>query len=138
MEKICRNEKETFKLAKKFAKTLKGGEIVLFYGDLGAGKTTFTKGVAKALKIKEPITSPTFTIVNEYHSGKIDLYHFDMYRLEDESEAFEIGIKDYFNKNGICLIEWPERIINLLPKHYIKVNIDKLDDNTRRFLIENI
>ena len=138
MEKICRNEKETFKLAKKFAKTLKGGEIVLFYGDLGAGKTTFTKGVAKALKIKEPITSPTFTIVNEYHAGKIDLYHFDMYRLEDESEAFEIGIKDYFNKNGICLIEWPQRITNLLPKHYIKVNIDKLDDDTRRFLIENI
>ena len=138
MEIICRNEKDTAKFAKKFAKTLNGGEIILLVGDLGAGKTTFTKSVAKHLKIKEHITSPTFTIVNEYHSGRLVLYHFDMYRIEDESEAMELGFDEYFSGNAVCMIEWPQRVQNLLPKKYIEVNIEKLDETSRKFTISYV
>ena len=132
---ICKNEKCTEKFAKKFAKTLNGGETILLIGDLGAGKTTFTKSLAKALKIKEHITSPTFTIVNEYHSGKLGLYHFDMYRIEDINEVVELGLNEYFNSNYVCVIEWPERIGNLVPKKHIKLQINKLGDTEREFVI---
>lgn len=138
MEIICKNEKQTAKFAKKFASLLKGGEIILLIGDLGAGKTTFTKSLAKALKIKEHITSPTFTIVNEYHSGKLGLYHFDMYRIEDISEVVELGLNEYFSSNYVCVIEWPERIGNLIPKKHIKIEIKKLGETERKFLVSFI
>lgn len=138
MEFICKNEKQTKKFAKKFAKKLNGGEIILLIGDLGAGKTTFTKSVAKYLKIKEHITSPTFTMVNEYHSGRLVLYHFDMYRIEDDSEAREIGLEEYFNSNAVCMIEWPERIERLLPKNRIEIKIEKIDETSRKFIVSKV
>ncbi|HBP43676.1 MAG TPA: tRNA (adenosine(37)-N6)-threonylcarbamoyltransferase complex ATPase subunit type 1 TsaE, partial [Clostridiales bacterium] len=93
---IVNNLKETASLAKKFAKTLKGGTLILLNGDLGAGKTTFTQSVFKTLGVKEPVTSPTFTLLREYYVKDYNLYHFDMYRINDESEALELGIFDYF------------------------------------------
>lgn len=135
MEFISKSEKDTEKFAYDFAKTLKGDEIILLEGDLGAGKTTFTKSLAKALGIKEHITSPTFTLVNEYHSGKYPLFHFDMYRLEDESEAIELGLDEYFNKKAISIIEWPMRIKDLLPQNHMLITIEKIDDNSRKFTL---
>lgn len=136
MEYISKGLEDTEKIAYKFADTLKGNEVILLIGDLGAGKTTFTKSLAKALGVKEHITSPTFTLVNEYHSGKFTLYHFDMYRLEDENEAIEIGLDEYFNDNAISIIEWPERIKDLLPLNCVKIKIEKIDDNSRKFIID--
>ena len=136
MEFISKNEKQTEKIAKNFAKNLKGGEIILLIGDLGAGKTTFTKYLAKALKIKEHITSPTFTICNEYSSGRLGLYHFDMYRLENEDEARELGLNEYFNSNYVSIIEWPERILGLIPNNHITIKIEKTGENERKFIID--
>lgn len=135
MEFISKSEKDTSKIAKKFEKRLKGGEVVVLNGDLGAGKTTFTKALCKALKVKENVTSPTFTLMNIYTSGRLPLYHFDMYRLEDESEAQELGLDDFFYSNGVCMIEWAENIKNLLPKKLITINIEKLGETSRKFEI---
>ena len=131
---IVNNVKETASLAKKFAKTLTGGTIILLNGDLGAGKTTFTQNVFKTLGVKEPVTSPTFTLLREYYVKNFNLFHFDMYRINDESEAVEFGILDYFNDpKAIVVIEWYQNIAGLLPKHYIQININKIDDNKREF-----
>ena len=135
---ISHSEKETYSLASEFEKMLKGGEVVLLSGDLGAGKTTFTKGLAKALNITENITSPTFTLMNIYKSGRLNLYHFDMYRLEDESEAVEIGLDEFFNSNGVCMIEWAENIKNLIPKNHLEIKIEKLSDTERKFEIVKV
>lgn len=132
---LSRSVEETYKIAEKFAKNLKSGDVVILNGDLGAGKTTFTKGLAKALNVKENITSPTFTLMNIYLSGKLPLYHYDMYRITDEDEAREIGLNEYFYGKGICVVEWAENIKNLLPKKLIIINITKVDDNSREFEI---
>lgn len=138
MEYISKSEKDTVKLAKKFEKLLKGGEVVILNGDLGAGKTTFTKALCKALKIKENVTSPTFTLMNVYTSGRLPLYHFDMYRIEDESEAQELGLNEFFYSNGVCMIEWAENIKNILPKKLITINIEKLGETSRKFEIKGL
>lgn len=138
MEFISKSEKDTFKLAKKFEKLLKGGEVVILNGDLGAGKTTFTKALCKALKVKENVTSPTFTLMNVYTSGRLPLYHFDMYRIEDESEAQELGLNEFFYSNGVCMIEWAENIKNILPKKLITINIEKLGETSRKFEIKGL
>lgn len=138
MEFISRSEKDTIKLAKKFEKMLKGGEVVILNGDLGAGKTTFTKALCKALKVKENVTSPTFTLMNIYTSGRLPLYHFDMYRIEDESEAQELGLNEFFYSNGVCMIEWAENIKNILPKKLITINIEKLGETSRKFEIKGL
>ena len=135
MEFISKSEKDTIKLAKKFEKKLKGGEVVVLNGDLGAGKTTFTKALCKALKVKENVTSPTFTLMNIYTSGRLPLYHFDMYRIEEESEAEELGLNDYFYSNGVCMIEWAQNIKHILPKNLITINIEKLGETSRKFEI---
>ena len=135
MEFISKSEKDTIKLAKKFEKKLKGGEVVVLNGDLGAGKTTFTKALCKALNVKENVTSPTFTLMNIYTSGRLPLYHFDMYRIEDESEAEELGLNDYFYSNGVCMIEWAENIKHILPKNLITLNIEKIGETSRKFEI---
>jgi len=132
---LSRSVEETYKIAEEFAKNLKGGDVIILNGDLGAGKTTFTKGLAKALNIKENITSPTFTLMNIYLSGKLPLYHYDMYRITDEDETREIGLNEYFYGKGICVVEWAENIKNLLPKKLITINITKVDDNSREFEI---
>ena len=97
---------DTFSLGEKLGKGVESGAVICVNGDLGAGKTVFTQGFAKGLGIDEPISSPTFTIVQEYHTGRIPLYHFDVYRIGDASELIDIGCEDYFFGNGVCLIEW--------------------------------
>lgn len=133
MKYISNSEKDTYNLAKKFEEKLRGGEVVVLNGDLGAGKTTFTKGLCKALGVTENVTSPTFTLMNIYQSGRLKLYHFDMYRIEDESEALELGLDEFFNSNGVCMIEWAENIRNMIPKNHITINITKLGENSREF-----
>ncbi|MGI6064934.1 MAG: tRNA (adenosine(37)-N6)-threonylcarbamoyltransferase complex ATPase subunit type 1 TsaE [Bacillota bacterium] len=115
---------ETIALAERFASYLNPGTVIALSGELGAGKTMFAKGVAKGLGVNEHITSPTFTIINEYY-GQVPFYHMDAYRLSDESEALDIGMEDYFSYSGIILVEWPERVETLLPAECIKINIAK-------------
>lgn len=132
--------KETFALGEKLGKEAKAGQVYTLLGDLGVGKTTFTQGVAVGLEIKEPINSPTFTILQIYEDGRIPFYHFDVYRIADEEEMEEIGYMDYFYGEGICIIEWANRIPSILPPNSICVVIEK--DLTkgfdyRRITIEN-
>ena len=137
MEKICSNLEETKNLAFEFSTILKGGEVVTLTGDLGAGKTTFTKSLAKALGIDEPVTSPTFTLMNQYQGKNLKLYHFDMYRIEDIDEILETGLTEYFgNTDAVCVIEWAENIKQLLPKNLTKISIEKLGETKRKFVIE--
>lgn len=136
MEFLSCSEAETFGFADDFSKQLCGGEVIILNGDLGAGKTTFTKGLCKALGITENVTSPTFTLMNIYESGRLNVYHFDMYRLDDESEALEIGLTEFFGKqDGVCIIEWAQNIKGLLPSNLIKIDIEKIAENKRLFII---
>ena len=133
---IINDLKDTKNFAKKFAKILKGGEVILLGGDLGAGKTTFTKAVLKCLGVKDEVTSPTFTIMREYCGKKFKIYHFDMYRLTSGQEAKEFGLEDYIyskNKNSIVFIEWPENVQDILVGNFIRVDISILDNNRRQF-----
>ena len=120
-----RSAQETYELGLKIGKEAKKGQVYTMVGDLGVGKTVFTQGMAHGLGIKEPISSPTFTIVQVYEEGKMPFYHFDVYRIGDIEEMEEIGYDDYFFGNGVCLIEWAELIQELLPKQIISVTIEK-------------
>lgn len=119
------SEEMTFEIGKKLGEKADKGEIICLEGDLGVGKTVFTKGFAEGLNIEENIDSPTFTIVQEYTEGRIPLYHFDVYRIGDISEMDEIGYEDYFFGEGVCLIEWASRIEELIPESAIHVIIEK-------------
>lgn len=134
---IINNLKQTEKLAKKFAKLLVGGEVVLLDGDLGAGKTTFTKYILKALGVKDNITSPTFTLMHEYKTKKFNIYHFDMYRLDNANEVLNLGLEEYLfaNSKSIAFVEWSEKIKDLLKGKFIKIKISILDENKRKFEI---
>ncbi len=135
-----RSEAETISIAKEFAKTLKPGDIVALAGDLGAGKTAFTKGVAQGLGAKDDVTSPTFTIVNQYDGDSLTLYHFDAYRLENISIDACDWLDDYFFSDGVCLIEWAENIRTALPRGYKTVRIEKnieLGEDFRQIITEN-
>jgi len=136
---IVNSPEETISFAKNFAKNLKIGDIIVLTGDLGAGKTKFTEGILTYFGLENEISSPTFTIVNEYYTPSSPIYHFDVYRLEDEDEFYAIGGEEYFSK-GICIIEWGEQIKNVLPKHYIQINIkkDMEKENTRIIEVKNI
>lgn len=112
--------------------------IFLFYGDMGAGKTTLIKELCKALGTTDNISSPTFSIVNEYHTAKDKIYHFDFYRLKDQTEALDMGYEEYFYAGAWCFIEWPEKIPDLLPQHYSNITIKVLDDGARWVGVENI
>lgn len=116
---------ETFELGRKIGTRAVPGQIYTLVGDLGVGKTVFTQGLALGLGIEEPVSSPTFTIVQEYHSGRIPFYHFDVYRIGDPQEMEEIGYDDYFFGQGICLIEWAGLISELLPQEVISIEIKK-------------
>lgn len=107
-------------------------------GEMGAGKTTFIKSFCHELGIKDLVSSPTFSIVNEYDAAGIPVYHFDFYRLKDIHEAYDIGYEEYFYSNGICLVEWPEKIPGLLPAAYIKITIEITGAETRRFTFQKI
>ncbi|MEP6613996.1 MAG: tRNA (adenosine(37)-N6)-threonylcarbamoyltransferase complex ATPase subunit type 1 TsaE [Mucilaginibacter sp.] len=112
--------------------------IFLFYGDMGAGKTTLIKSLCKCLGTTEPVTSPTFSIVNEYIGTKNKIYHFDFYRLKNQTEALDMGYEEYFYSDAYCFIEWPEKIPDLLPDHYNRVAIKVQPDNSRIVIIEQI
>jgi tRNA threonylcarbamoyladenosine biosynthesis protein TsaE len=118
-------EQDTFRLGEELGRQVQPGEIFLLEGDLGVGKTVFAKGFAVGLGITEPITSPTFTIIQEYEEGRIPLYHFDVYRIADEEEMYELGYESYFFGDGVCLIEWASRIPDLLPSYCRKICIEK-------------
>ncbi len=129
---ISKSFKETIKLGEKYAKTLQKGDIVLLGGDLGAGKTAFTKGIAKGLGIDKDILSPTYAYMNDY-SGI--LYHYDCYRLTSGEDAEALGLTDYFYQDGICVIEWSENIKSVLPDNVKIVTIEKIDENTRKITL---
>ena len=137
MEYISHNEKETIEYASEFASKLTGGEVICLSGDLGAGKTVFAKGIAKGLNITQTVVSPTFTIMCEYLEGRLKLYHFDMYRLKNGLEAEEFGFSEYIlDKNSVSLIEWAENIKSIIPKYAIYIDIEKIDENTRKITIK--
>ncbi len=119
------SEDITFEIGKKLGEKADKGDIICLEGDLGVGKTIFTKGFAAGLNIEENIDSPTFTIVQEYTEGRLSLYHFDVYRIGDISEMDEIGYEDYFFGEGVCLIEWASRIEELIPESAIHIIIEK-------------
>ena len=132
---ITNNEKETEALGADFAKKLPGGTVIAMYGDLGAGKTAFVRGMAKGMGLECRVTSPTFTIVNEY-LGQRELIHFDMYRLSSADELFDIGWDDYIARGAVCAVEWSENVSEAFTGDEIRLNIEKLDDNTRKITIE--
>ena len=141
MQTIIHNLEQTKQLAIEFADTLRVGDIVLLSGDLGAGKTTFTKGFAKGFGVADIITSPTFTIMNEYCGIKHNLFHFDMYRLNGADEAYALGFEEYFEVNnlkGICIVEWAINVKGLINKPYFEISFEKLDDNSRKITIKEI
>ena len=117
--------KETFDFGKKLGEAAKAGTVYTLIGDLGVGKTVFTQGLAKGLEIDEPISSPTFTIVQVYEEGRLPLYHFDVYRIGDVEEMEEIGYEDYFYGEGVSLIEWANLIEEILPEQYTEIKIEK-------------
>jgi len=127
-----KNENDTLSFGKKLASLLKPTDVVVLTGELGSGKTKLTEGILSYFGLENEISSPTFTIVNEYQSDSFFIYHFDVYRLEDSSEFLEIGGEEYFEK-GICIIEWGEMISDVLPKDYIHIvfHKDELDENIR-------
>ena len=116
---------ETFEAGVALAKAAKAGEVYALLGDLGVGKTVFTQGVAKGLGITEPVSSPTFTIIQEYEEGRLPFYHFDVYRIADVEEMYEIGFDDYIEGDGVCLIEWANLISELLPEDITVIRIEK-------------
>lgn len=119
------NSKETYELGYNMGKSAKAGDVYCLDGDLGVGKTVFTQGFAKGLGIDEPINSPTFTIVQEYHEGRFPLYHFDVYRIGDITEMDEIGYEEYFYSDGVCLIEWGNLISEIMPENATYITISK-------------
>ena len=112
--------------------------IFLFYGDMGAGKTTFIKSLCEVLGVRESVTSPTFYIVNEYRGADATVYHFDFYRLKSQTEAFDMGYEEYFYSRAYCFIEWPEKIADLLPDSYLKVSIKAISPTAREIIAEHV
>ena len=131
-EKISKSEKQTIEIAKEYAKTLFEGDVVLLSGDLGAGKTAFTKGIVESFNIKDKVTSPTYAYLNVYGDY---IYHYDCYRLKDGESAEHLGLTDYFNGENICVIEWAENIKEVLPKEVKRVSIQKISKNKRKIIL---
>ncbi len=135
MQFITHSAEETEALGERLAQTLTGGEVVAYFGELGAGKTAFTRGLARGLGISMRVTSPTYTIVNEYSGGRLPLFHFDMYRLGSSEELFDIGWEDYLARGGVCAVEWSENVTDALDGA-ITVRIEKTAADERRITIE--
>lgn len=135
MEYITNTPEETEQVGEQLGKTLTGGEIIAYIGGLGAGKTAFTRGLARGLGISMRVTSPTYTIVNEYEGGRLPLFHFDMYRLESSEDLFDIGWEDYLQRGGVCAVEWSENVSDAMDGA-ITVTIDKISDEKRHITIE--
>ena len=135
MEFITNSPEETEELGQRLAKCLTPGTVLAYRGDLGAGKTAFTRGLARGLDCYEQVTSPTYTIVNEYLGGRLPLFHFDMYRLHSSDDLFDIGWDDYLERGGVCAVEWSENVADAL-EYPITVTIEKLGETSRRITIE--
>ena len=135
MEYITNSPEETEAVGAGLGKVLTPGSIIAYRGDLGAGKTAFTRGLARGLGADEQVTSPTYTIVNEYLSGRIPLFHFDMYRLLSSDDLWDIGWEDYLDRGGVCAVEWSENVEDAM-ENAIFVSIEKTGDETRRITIE--
>ena len=125
-------------IAQKLLNFVGDDRIFLFHGEMGAGKTTFIKALCAELGVDGPVSSPTFAIVNEYAGTKHRIYHFDFYRLKTQTEALDMGCEEYFYSGDYCFIEWPDKIPDMLPSHYISVNINVLNDNMRKISFEKI
>ena len=135
MEYITHSPAETEAVGEALAKTLRPGTVLAFRGDLGAGKTAFTRGLGRGLGCTERVTSPTYTIVNEYTSGRLPLFHFDMYRLRSSEDLFDIGWEDYLDRGGVCAVEWSENVADALDGA-IWITIEKTGDDSRKITIE--
>ena len=135
MEYITGSPEETEAVGAALGRVLTPGSVVAYRGDLGAGKTAFTRGLARGLGCTDTVTSPTYTIVNEYLSGRIPLFHFDMYRLRSSDDLWDIGWEDYLERGGVCAVEWSENVAEAMEKP-ITVTIEKLGEDTRRITIE--
>lgn len=138
---ISHSEAETMAWGEKLSCALKPGDVVAFYGDLGSGKTRTVQGICQGLGCRDQVSSPTFTLINEYN-GAMPVYHFDLYRIESEIEIYDLGYEDYFNGDGVCLIEWAERITSLLPNDCIKIflhgSFEPGQENIRTIRVEGI
>ncbi len=132
MEYISNSVLETIEIAKNYAKTLTKGSVILLDGEMGAGKTAFTKGIALGLGVKSEVTSPTYAYLNDYE-GK--LYHYDCYRLTSGEDAEALGLTDYFYLDGICVLEWAQNIKSVLPKNVKTVTIEKINETTRKIIL---
>ena len=135
MEYITHSPAETEAVGEALAKTLRPGTVLAFRGDLGAGKTAFTRGLGRGLGCTERVTSPTYTIVNEYTSGRMPLFHFDMYRLQSSEDLFDIGWEDYLERGGVCAVEWSENVADALDGA-IWITIETTGDDSRKITIE--
>ena len=140
MEYLSRSEAETESLGERLAKALTPGSVVAYEGNLGMGKTAFTRGLARGLGYTGRVTSPTFTIVNEYEGTGLPLFHFDMYRLEDADALFDIGWDDYLDRGGVCAVEWSERVTDALPADTVRVRLARCPENDswRTITIEGV
>ena len=131
---ITNTPEETEALGARLARALEPGAVVAFTGDLGAGKTAFVRGLARGLGIRDRVTSPTFTVVNEYEGGRLPLFHFDLYRLGCADELFDIGWEDYLARGGVCAVEWSERMEELLEPGTVRVDLRRGEDEDRRVI----
>ncbi len=139
VEFVTNSEQETEELGARLAERLEPGAVIAFTGDLGAGKTAFTRGLARGLGISDRMTSPTFTIVNEYEGGRLPLFHFDMYRLGSSDELFDIGWEDYLARGGVCAVEWSENVSDALEEGSVLVEIRRgACDNQRVIAVEGV
>lgn len=132
MQYLTGGPEETEALGERLANIVKSGAVVAYTGDLGAGKTAFTRGLARGLGITDRVTSPTFTIVNEYEGGRLPLFHFDMYRLGSSDELYDIGWEDYLSRGGVCAVEWSEIVEDALEGDVIRVDIRRGETDTQR------
>ena len=135
MEFITHSTQETEQVGQALGRVIKPGTVLAYTGDLGAGKTAFTRGLAKGLGAKEQVTSPTYTIVNEYLSGRMPLFHFDMYRLHSSEDLWDIGWEDYLERGGVCAVEWSENVADAM-EGAIRICIEKTGEDSRRITVE--
>ena len=139
MEFYTENEGETEALGERVGRACVSGTVLALYGGLGAGKTAFTRGVARGLKVPDRVTSPTFAIVNEYE-GRLPLFHFDMYRLRDAEELYDIGWEDYLARGGVCVVEWSENVESALPQDAVRIRMEPAagGEESRKILVEGM
>ena len=134
-EFISNSEKDTENIAAEFAKELKSGDFIAFFGDLGSGKTAFVRGLCSVFCKNARVSSPTYAIVNEYR-GEVEIFHFDMYRITDDDSLYSTGFYDYLDRGGICAVEWSENITFALPEDRYDVTFEKTGENSRRIVVE--